>query len=230
MRTRDVRCPVADWSLIASMSRPRPPKPAHQAAAGTDDARAPRPVDWCSMAANPSGPPACSKLSRSSLTGGPAGTPAADSSGIPCRGSNPLMSHNGSRMLRAVSGQVLDLGGQLSASTTGVNNAARLQEEHRRFGIGARAVLDTARHDEEFPRPQHDVAIAQLDGELPVQDQEELIGVGVLVPGELALNLHDPDVVVVDPGNFLRRPVLSETRQHGVDVHRVHESIVTRST
>jgi hypothetical protein len=30
-----------------------------------------------------------------------------------------------------------------------------------------------------------------------VQDQEELVGVRVLVPGELTLNLHDPDVVVV---------------------------------
>jgi len=65
-----------------------------------------------------------------------------------------------------VSGQVLDLGGQLSAGITGVNNAARLQKKDCRFGIGARTVLDTARYYEEFPRPEHDVAIAQLDGEL----------------------------------------------------------------
>jgi hypothetical protein len=47
------------------------------------------------------------------------------------------------------------------------------------------------------PWPEHNVAFAHLDYQLAVQDQEELVGVRVLVPGELTLNLHDPDVVVV---------------------------------
>jgi len=80
----------------------------------------------------------------------------------------------------------------------------------------ARAVLDAARYDEKLARAEYDITISQLDGELSVEDQEELIGVGVPVPGELALDLHDPDVVIVDLGNLLRRPVLRKARQHGV--------------
>src|ERR1022692_606915 len=70
------------------------------------------------------------------------------------------------------SGKVLDLGGQLPASITSVDNAARLQQEHRRLSVGARAMLDTARHDEEVPRPEHDVAVAQLDRQLAVQTRK----------------------------------------------------------
>lgn len=48
------------------------------------------------------------------------------------------------------------------------------------------------------------------------------------MPGELALELHNPDVVVVDLGNLLWRPVLSETRQHRVQIRTVHVPIVNR--
>jgi len=58
-------------------------------------------------------------------------------------------------------------------------------------------MLGTTRHDEKLPWPVRNVAFAHLDFQLAVQDQEELVGVRVLVPGELTLNLHDPDVVVV---------------------------------
>ena len=51
---------------------------------------------------------------------------------------------------------------------------------------------------------QLDVAIAQLDGEAAAQHQEEVVGVVVLVPDELALDLHEHELVVVqvadDPG------------------------------
>jgi hypothetical protein len=48
----------------------------------------------------------------------------------------------------------------------------------------------------------------------------------VPVPGELALDLHDPDVVVVDLGNLLGRPVLSEA-QLRVQIHHFRVPIVT---
>jgi hypothetical protein len=40
-------------------------------------------------------------------------------------------------------------------------------------------VLDAAGDDEQFPRPEHHIAVSHLNSELSVQDQEELIGVGV---------------------------------------------------
>jgi hypothetical protein len=106
--------------------------------------------------------------------------------------------------MRRHSEEFLDLGSEFSASIAGVDDRARLEQKHRGFGIGLRTVLDTAGDDEELPRPEHHIAVSQLNGELSVEDQEELVGVGVPVPGELALELHDPDVVVVDLGNRRR--------------------------
>ena len=122
----------------------------------------------------------------------------------------------------------LDLGGQFPPSIASVDHAAGFEQEHCGLGVGARAMLDAAGHDEKLVRPEYDITISQLDGELSVEDQEELIGVGVPVPGELALDFHDPDVVVVNLGNLLRRPVLSEAREHRVKIYRVHVPIVTR--
>ena len=74
--------------------------------------------------------------------------------------------------------------------------------------LGDRAVLDTTRNDEELPRSNRDTAIAQLDRELALGDEEQLIGVLVGVPDELALDLDHLDLVVVESGHRLGRPVL----------------------
>ena len=66
----------------------------------------------------------------------------------------------------------VDLGGQLSASVAGVNDAARLQKKRRGFDIGARTVLGTTRHDEKLRWAERNVAFAHLDFQLAVQDQE----------------------------------------------------------
>jgi hypothetical protein len=65
------------------------------------------------------------------------------------------------------------------------------------FRIGVRAVLGALRYDEELTWPEDHVAVTHLDGELAAQDEEQLVGVVVLVPGEVALELDDPHVVVV---------------------------------
>jgi hypothetical protein len=120
------------------------------------------------------------------------------------------------------SDEFLDLGSQFSASIAGVDDRARLQQQHRGFGIGPRTVLDATGNDEELPRPQHHIAVSHLNGEPPVEDHEELIGVGMPVLRKLALDLHDADVIIVDLGYLLRRPVLRETRQYHVQIHRFH--------
>src|SRR6266700_2930537 len=55
------------------------------------------------------------------------------------------------------------LGGQVSARVPGTNHAARLEQQDGGLGVGARAVLGTARHDEELARAERDVAVAHLD-------------------------------------------------------------------
>ena len=64
-------------------------------------------------------------------------------------------------------------------------------------------MLGAPRHDEELAWPEDHVAVTHLDGELAAQDEEQLVGVVVLVPGEVALELDDPHVVVVEvPGTL----------------------------
>ena len=75
---------------------------------------------------------------------------------------------------------MLDLGGELAARVSGVDDAARLEEEQRGFGLGARTMLDPLRYDEELPRREYHIAIPHLNGELSAEYQEELVGVGVL--------------------------------------------------
>ena len=71
-------------------------------------------------------------------------------------------------------------------SAAGADDRAGLEQRHRGFGIGLRTVLDAAGDDEELARHEHHVAVWHLNGELSFEDQEELVGVGVPVPGELA--------------------------------------------
>src|SRR5215510_15374689 len=76
---------------------------------------------------------------------------------------------------RRQSGEFFDLGSEFSASIASVDDCAGLEQEHRCFGIGARTVLDAAGDDEELSRPEHHIAASHLNGQLSVQDQEELV-------------------------------------------------------
>ena len=76
--------------------------------------------------------------------------------------------------------------------------------------LGLGAVLDAPRDHEQLPRVEIDVPVAELNGQTSLQDEEEVIGVVVLVPDELPLQLHDLDVVVVELRDDLRAPVLRE--------------------
>ena len=79
------------------------------------------------------------------------------------------------------------------------------------LAVGHRAVLDSAWHNESCPVPAY-VAVPQLDRQRALDDQEQLIGVIVGVPDELALDPDQFDFVIVQPGNDLGRPVLGEQR------------------
>ena len=79
--------------------------------------------------------------------------------------------------------------------------------------LGDRAVLDPARHDEEIAFLQHHVTIAELDREASLEDEEEVIGVRVRMPDELALELPDLDLVVVVVADDPRLEVLVERRE-----------------
>ena len=64
--------------------------------------------------------------------------------------------------------------------------------------------------DEELARSEHDVAVAELDRQLALDDEEEVVRVGMRVPDELALDLRELHLVVVDVRDDLRREDLVE--------------------
>ena len=90
----------------------------------------------------------------------------------------------------------VDLGGQLSASVAGVKTL---------LGSRSTAVSTSALGQCSAPRGMTRSSrglSATLPSRIwifssPSRTRKELVGVRVLVPGELTLNLHDPDVVVV---------------------------------
>ena len=79
--------------------------------------------------------------------------------------------------------------------------------------VGNRAVLRPAGDNEQLTRPEHDVAVAELDRQLARQDEEQFVGVLMAVPDEFALNLDDLDLVVIQLRNGFWRSVFGEQAQ-----------------
>src|SRR4051794_30792984 len=110
----------------------------------------------------------------------------------------------------------LDLDGgdrPVAAGVAGVDRLARLDQEHVCLLVRLRAVLDAARDDEELAGLEHDVAVAELDHQAAGDDEEELVGLVVLVPDELTLRLDHDQLVVVhvaDDGGLVFAPEQGE--------------------
>ena len=102
---------------------------------------------------------------------------------------------------------------QLAAGVAGVDRSGRFDEQRPAFLFGARPVLDSLRNDDHLPGAQHDGAVAEVDGHLAVQHDEDLAGVGMLVPDELALQLGQLEVKLVHLGHELRGPLFRRNRQ-----------------
>ena len=76
-----------------------------------------------------------------------------------------------------------------------------------------RPMLHTLRHDEQLSRRERDAAVAQLDGHMPLDHIEEVVGVVVLVPHELAIELGHHDIMAVELRDGARLKVLGEGRE-----------------
>jgi len=78
---------------------------------------------------------------------------------------------------------------------------------------GGGVVADAAGDDEELAGAEMDratVGVGAADAELAAQDEEELVFMGVGVPGELALDTRYLDELIVDLAEDARRPELLE--------------------
>jgi hypothetical protein len=125
-------------------------------------------------------------------------------------------------------GKVFGGRGEMAAGIAGVHDAGRLDQDNVRFALSKRAVLDAAGYNEELSGPQGHVAIAHLDGQSSARDKEELVGVIVGMPNELAVELDHLDLIVVHPGNHLGRPLLGEEGELFGDINGsvVHSPII----
>jgi hypothetical protein len=70
----------------------------------------------------------------------------------------------------------LRLGGKGASGIVGVDRADRLDEQDRCLPVGAWAVLDTARDDEELAGVKVDLDAALLNRQVTVEDGEEVVG------------------------------------------------------
>src|SRR6185369_3764670 len=114
----------------------------------------------------------------------------------------------------------------LVADVPGVEGRGGLEEEDVGLYLGRRPVLDAARHDEHLSLVEDDVAVAQLHPQAPLDHQEQLVLVIVVVPDEGALELDQLDGLAVQLGHQLGGVVLLEQRKLLGDVDFLHgESI-----
>jgi hypothetical protein len=84
------------------------------------------------------------------------------------------------------------------------------------------SVLDALWDDEEFARVERDVAIAELDHEAALEDEEQLVRMLVMVPHEVACELRDLDLLAVELTDDARAPMVHEEAQLLREVHLVH--------
>ena len=101
----------------------------------------------------------------------------------------------------------------LRAGVARVQRPARLDQEDVRLLVRDGTMLHAARDDEELSLAELNVPVAQLDRQPPLQDEKEVVRVGVRVPDELALELPDLNLVVVVVADDPRLEVLVEGRE-----------------
>jgi hypothetical protein len=93
-----------------------------------------------------------------------------------------------------------------------IERAPRLEQHHVHLFRRHWHVLPP-RHNAELARSHPQVAIAEADAEAAFHHQEHFVRGLVVVPHELASELHQLDIAVVDFPDDLGAPVLSEERE-----------------
>ena len=70
-----------------------------------------------------------------------------------------------------------------------------------------RSVLYALGHHKYFARTKPNSAVSQLNGDMPNENQKEVVGIVVLVPNEFTLDLHDHEVMPVEATDNARLPI-----------------------
>lgn len=94
--------------------------------------------------------------------------------------------------------------GSFDYQFAGVFGVDRFEQQHRCAVFGDGVVLDAFGDDEHLAFAKMDrITISHLDGELTFEDKEELVFVFVAMPGELAFEFGEFDLLPVElPDDF----------------------------
>lgn len=100
------------------------------------------------------------------------------------------------------------------------DRARRLEQDHLHLLLRDGPMLDPSRHDQELARTQLDRAIAELHPEPATVHEEHLILALVVMPMELALELHRLHLLPVQLGEHDGRPVRRDRGERGRQADR----------
>jgi hypothetical protein len=111
------------------------------------------------------------------------------------------------------------LRGPLAARLAGVENPAWLDQQHLHLVLGVGLVLHSARHHEHLAGRQLHRAIAKIDAQHPIDNDERLIRILVVMPDKIPLQLDELELVVVHFRDHSGLPLLADQRElfHKID-------------
>jgi hypothetical protein len=98
----------------------------------------------------------------------------------------------------------------------------QIPQQHVRFIFRERRVLDALRHHKNLACLHAHITIAQPHDHLALQDEEEVVGVRMRVPGKLSLKFHHHQVVPIERANDTRLPMVFEQRELVGEIYLVH--------
>ena len=116
--------------------------------------------------------------------------------------------------------RLIDRSGELAAGLAGIHHTRGLEQRDRRTRCGRRSVPHPARYDVAVADAQAHLRLGQRNGQLSGEHEEQLVGVVVLVPDELALDPGHLDQHLVDPTNDPGVPQVGQVRGDSSEVDR----------
>src|SRR5256886_2561186 len=114
----------------------------------------------------------------------------------------------------------LRVDGPLASHLSRVHGRLRLEEQDMDFLIGDGTMFRSPWDHRELPLTEVDRTVRQVDPEATLQHVEEFVLPRMVVPDELALELHQFHVRIVQLGDDLRLPVVADPIQFRSKIHR----------
>src|SRR5256885_11352556 len=112
----------------------------------------------------------------------------------------------------------------LIADVPRIESGLRLEQQYVGLLGSDGQVVDPTRHDDELAFVHPHVAVAELDQQPASHDEKQLVLYVMVMPHELALDLDELHVGVVELTDDLRAPVVVELPELRRKIHAVHET------